>query len=87
MTDKREKTPALATKSHDDSVASPPPTFDGDLTDLGTLKRLLARHGVSLNKGLGQHLLTAARRSMRSWARLTSRQKIACWRWAPALAC
>lgn len=58
MTDKNEKTPALAPGSHD-GAASPPPTFDGDLTDLGTLKRLLARHGISLNKGLGQHLLTS----------------------------
>jgi 16S rRNA (adenine1518-N6/adenine1519-N6)-dimethyltransferase len=35
--------------------------FEGDLTDLGTLKRLLARHNISLNKGLGQHLLTSRR--------------------------
>lgn len=58
MTDKREKTPALAPGSHD-GATSLPPAFDGDLTDLGTLKRLLARHGISLNKGLGQHLLTS----------------------------
>jgi 16S rRNA (adenine1518-N6/adenine1519-N6)-dimethyltransferase len=58
MTDKREKTPALAAEAHD-GATSPPPIFDGDLTDLGTLKRLLARHGISLNKGLGQHLLTS----------------------------
>src|SRR5690349_20450995 len=58
MTDNKTKSPALTTKSHD-GAASPPPTFDGDLTDLGTLKRLLARHGISLNKGLGQHLLTS----------------------------
>ena len=32
-----------------------------DLTDLGTLKRLLARHGVTPNKGLGQHLLISRR--------------------------
>jgi 16S rRNA (adenine1518-N6/adenine1519-N6)-dimethyltransferase len=58
MTDNLEKTPALAPGSYDGAV-SPPPSFDGDLTDLGTLKRLLARHGISLNKGLGQHLLTS----------------------------
>lgn len=34
-----------------------PHLFSGDLTDMGTLKRLLARHGIALNKGLGQHLL------------------------------
>jgi 16S rRNA (adenine1518-N6/adenine1519-N6)-dimethyltransferase len=58
MTEKREKTPALAPESHD-GATSPAPSFDGDLTDLGTLKRLLARYGISLNKGLGQHLLTS----------------------------
>lgn len=54
MTDKREKTPALTTEASGDGITG---SFDGDLTDLGTLKRLLARHGISLNKGLGQHLL------------------------------
>ena len=33
------------------------PDFEGDLTDMGTLKRLLERHGIFPNKGLGQHLL------------------------------
>jgi 16S rRNA (adenine1518-N6/adenine1519-N6)-dimethyltransferase len=37
------------------------PPFSGDLTDIGTLKRLLARHGIAPNKGLGQHLLTSRR--------------------------
>ncbi|HEY7340139.1 MAG TPA: 16S rRNA (adenine(1518)-N(6)/adenine(1519)-N(6))-dimethyltransferase RsmA [Ktedonobacterales bacterium] len=58
MTDDKEKTSALAPGSHDGATSSHQP-FDGDLTDLGTLKRLLARHGISLNKGLGQHLLTS----------------------------
>lgn len=35
--------------------------FSGDLTDMGTLKRLLARHGMAPNKGLGQHLLISRR--------------------------
>lgn len=38
-----------------------PPGFSGDLTDMGTLKRLLARHGMAPNKGLGQHLLISRR--------------------------
>src|SRR6185312_12226176 len=59
MTDDREKTPALTPVASDGGANSPQPPFDGDLTDLGTLKRLLARHGISLNKGLGQHLLTS----------------------------
>ena len=37
------------------------PTFSGDLTDMGTLKRLLERHGIYPNKGLGQHLLISRR--------------------------
>ena len=37
------------------------PVFRGDLTDMGTLKRLLERHGISPNKGLGQHLLISRR--------------------------
>lgn len=57
MTDKREKTHALTTEASDGGATSPHQPFDGDLTDLGTLKRLLARHSISLNKGLGQHLL------------------------------
>lgn len=40
-----------------DSTHGRAPLFDGDLTDMGTLKRLLARHGMTPNKGLGQHLL------------------------------
>lgn len=60
MDDREEKTPTLALETESpDGGSNPPPTFDGDLTDLGTLKRLLARHGISLNKGLGQHLLTS----------------------------
>jgi 16S rRNA (adenine1518-N6/adenine1519-N6)-dimethyltransferase len=62
MTDEREKTPALTTQASDGtdgSGGSATNSYDGDLTDLGTLKRLLARHGISLNKGLGQHLLTS----------------------------
>ncbi|HEU5348859.1 MAG TPA: 16S rRNA (adenine(1518)-N(6)/adenine(1519)-N(6))-dimethyltransferase RsmA [Ktedonobacterales bacterium] len=35
--------------------------FSGDLTDMGTLKRLLARHGMTPSKGLGQHLLISRR--------------------------
>ena len=35
--------------------------FSGDLTDMGTLKRLLERHGIYPNKGLGQHLLISRR--------------------------
>ncbi|HEY1390825.1 MAG TPA: 16S rRNA (adenine(1518)-N(6)/adenine(1519)-N(6))-dimethyltransferase RsmA [Ktedonobacterales bacterium] len=58
MTDDTVKSSARSPESHVDAT-SPPPIFDGDLTDLGTLKRLLARHGISLNKGLGQHLLTS----------------------------
>ncbi|HEX5441267.1 MAG TPA: 16S rRNA (adenine(1518)-N(6)/adenine(1519)-N(6))-dimethyltransferase RsmA [Ktedonobacterales bacterium] len=58
MTDDTVKSSARAPESHA-GATSPPPSFDGDLTDLGTLKRLLARHGISLNKGLGQHLLTS----------------------------
>lgn len=38
-----------------------PPAFADDLTDMGTLKRLLARHGIAPNKGLGQHLLISRR--------------------------
>ena len=38
-----------------------PGAFSGDLTDMGTLKRLLARHGIFPNKGLGQHLLISRR--------------------------
>ncbi len=53
MIDDKKKTPALTTESHHGVTSS----FDGDLTDLGTLKQLLTRHGISLNKGLGQHLL------------------------------
>ena len=37
------------------------PIFQGDLTDMGTLKRLLERHGIFPNKGLGQHLLISRR--------------------------
>ena len=37
------------------------PVFEGDLTDMGTLKRLLERHGIFPNKGLGQHLLISRR--------------------------
>jgi 16S rRNA (adenine1518-N6/adenine1519-N6)-dimethyltransferase len=60
MTDHREKTPATTIESGD-GATTPPQAFSGDLTDLGTLKRLLARHGISLNKGLGQHLLVSRR--------------------------
>jgi len=59
MTDDSEKTHALTTEAIDGGATSPQQPFDSDLTDLGTLKRLLARHGISLNKGLGQHLLTS----------------------------
>jgi 16S rRNA (adenine1518-N6/adenine1519-N6)-dimethyltransferase len=32
-----------------------------DLTDIGTLKRLLAKHGIAPNKAFGQHLLISPR--------------------------
>ncbi len=35
--------------------------FSGDLTDRGTLNRLLLKHGIHPNKGLGQHLLVSRR--------------------------
>ena len=38
-----------------------PDAFSGDLTDMGTLKRLMARHGIHPNQGLGQHLLISRR--------------------------
>lgn len=56
MTDNREKFPERQSESEDGQ-----PLFSGDLTDMGTLKRLLARHGIAPNKGLGQHLLISRR--------------------------
>jgi 16S rRNA (adenine1518-N6/adenine1519-N6)-dimethyltransferase len=38
-----------------------PSTAAPDLTDIGTLKRLLARHGIAPNKSFGQHLLISRR--------------------------
>jgi 16S rRNA (adenine1518-N6/adenine1519-N6)-dimethyltransferase len=38
-----------------------PDTFSGDLTERGTLNRLLLKHGLRPNKGLGQHLLVSRR--------------------------
>jgi len=38
-----------------------PGEFSGDLTDRGTLNRLLLKHGIHPNKGLGQHLLISRR--------------------------
>jgi 16S rRNA (adenine1518-N6/adenine1519-N6)-dimethyltransferase len=35
--------------------------FSGNLTDRGTLNRLLLKHGLRPNKGLGQHLLVSRR--------------------------
>ena len=43
------------------TTGSGQPVFEGDLTDMGTLKRLLERHGIFPNKGLGQHLLISRR--------------------------
>ena len=60
MTDSTQEISATQTeptKPGDSDKPNNTLSFDGDLTDLGTLKRLLARHGIALNKGLGQHLL------------------------------
>ena len=62
MTDKATDSASQAPES--DSPTEPgsaQPAFSGDLTDMGTLKRLLERHGIFPNKGLGQHLLISRR--------------------------
>lgn len=68
MTDSTSKLPEAQTapteQAEQTTQAVPsdhPQPFGGDLTDLGTLKRLLARHGITPNKGLGQHLLVSRR--------------------------
>ncbi len=57
------RTTPKAQREHDKTArhVGENPTELTDLTDLGTLKRLLARHGVIPNKGLGQHLLISRR--------------------------
>jgi 16S rRNA (adenine1518-N6/adenine1519-N6)-dimethyltransferase len=44
---------------HSPEKAAQGSAFSGDLTDRGTLNRLLLRHGLRPNKGLGQHLLVS----------------------------
>ncbi|HEV8193135.1 MAG TPA: 16S rRNA (adenine(1518)-N(6)/adenine(1519)-N(6))-dimethyltransferase RsmA [Ktedonobacterales bacterium] len=45
----------------DETSAATAGSFSGDLTDRGTLNRLLLKHGLRPNKGLGQHLLVSRR--------------------------
>ncbi len=57
-----------------------------ELTDPRAIRELLARHGFSFTKSMGQNFLAASWVPRASRKRPASDRATACWRWAPVSA-